>query len=213
MLGKVPVSLTRGREDRASLATILSIGSESVEITFTDPVREDATPTLDALRAMGVRSRIVSGDRDAAVEALAAELGIIGEGGKRPESKLALLEALKADGHRPLMVGDGINDGPAMAAAHASIAPGTASDVSQQAADAVFVGRSLMPVVAAVAIARRTMRIVRQNFGFAIGYNVLAVPLAIAGLVTPLIAAIAMSLSSLIVVGNSLRLAKTGSRP
>jgi Cu2+-exporting ATPase len=213
LLGKVPVSLTRGREDRASLATILSIGSESVEITFTDPVREDATPTLDALRAMGVRSRIVSGDRDAAVEALAAELGIIGEGGKRPESKLALLEALKADGHRPLMVGDGINDGPAMAAAHASIAPGTASDVSQQAADAVFVGRSLMPVVAAVAIARRTMRIVRQNFGFAIGYNVLAVPLAIAGLVTPLIAAIAMSLSSLIVVGNSLRLAKTGSRP
>lgn len=213
MLGEVPVSLTRGREDRAGLASILRIGSESVEITFTDPVREDATPTLDALRAMGVRSRIVSGDRDAAVEALAAELGLVGEGEKRPESKLALLEALKADGHRPLMVGDGINDGPAMAAAHASIAPGTASDVSQQAADAVFLGSSLMPVAAAIAIARRTMRIVRQNFGFAIGYNVLAVPLAIAGLVTPLIAAIAMSLSSLIVVGNSLRLAKTGSKP
>ena len=89
------------------------------------------------------------------------------------------------------MIGDGINDGPALAAAHASMAPGTASDASQQAADAVFIGEQLMPVAKTVTAARRTMRIVRQNFAFSIGYNALAVPLALAGLVTPLIAAVA----------------------
>ena len=88
-----------------------------------------------------------------------------------------------------------------------SVAPGTASDASQQAADAVFIGARLMPVAQAVIVARRTMRIVRQNFGFAILYNMLAIPLALAGMVTPLIAAIAMSVSSLVVIANSLRLA------
>ena len=213
MHGEIPVSLARGALDQTGIASTLHIGEEKIAIVYADPVRADAAQTLAALDASGLESRIVSGDRYSPVRALAGELGIEGEGEMRPDTKLALLDTLKADGRRPLMVGDGINDGPALAAAHASIAPGTASDVSQQAADAVFLGKGLMPVALAVTIARRTMRIVRQNFGFAIGYNVVAVPLALAGLVTPLIAAIAMSLSSLVVVGNSLRLARMRNAP
>lgn len=209
----IRVALERSGNAGSGLCTTLRIGEDSVAIPFADPIRPDVAETLAALRASGIDSRILSGDRHAPVKALASKLGIAGEAEMRPDTKLALLDSLKADGHRPLMIGDGINDGPALAAAHASIAPGSASDVSQQAADAVFLGRALMPVALAVAVARRTMRIVRQNFGFAIGYNVLAVPLALAGLVTPLIAAIAMSLSSLVVVGNSLRLARAAKGP
>lgn len=202
------VALERPDDAGQNLATCLRIGTERHIIAFTDPLRTDAAATLAALADQGVAASILSGDRAAPVEAVARELGLAAEAEASPQAKLAALEALKAQGRHPLMVGDGLNDGPALAAAHASIAPGTASDASQRAADAVFIGEKLMPVALAVRVARKTMRIVRENFAFSITYNLLAVPLALLGLVTPLIAAIAMSVSSLVVVANSLRLAR-----
>lgn len=203
----VAVALEKPEGEAQALATTMRIGDTAQTITFADPMRSDAAATLAALRAEGIAASILSGDRAAPVDAMGRALGLTAQAEASPQAKLAVLEALKAQGRRPLMVGDGLNDGPALAAAHASIAPGTASDASQQAADAVFIGEGLMPVALAVRVAKATMRIVRQNFGFSIAYNLLAVPLAVFGLVTPLIAAIAMSVSSLVVVANSLRLA------
>ena len=116
------------------------------------------------------------------------------------------IAARKAQGQHVLMLGDGLNDGPALAAGHASMAPGSASDAGKNAADFIIMGDRLSPVVLAIKAARRTQAIVRQNFMLAIGYNVIAVPLAIFGYVTPMIAAIAMSGSSLIVIANAMRL-------
>ncbi len=203
------VALEKPSGEAQALATALRIGDRLRIITFADPLRSDAAATIAALRAEGIDASILSGDRIAPVEDVARTLGIFAQAEASPQIKLAALESLKAQGRRPLMVGDGLNDGPALAAAHASIAPGTASDASQQAADAVFIGEALMPVALAVRVARLTMRIVRENFAFSIGYNLLAVPLALTGLVTPLVAAIAMSVSSLVVVANSLRLARS----
>ena len=207
-IGMREIALERPQAGGDGPQVQLRIGEDVPLIRFADRLRPDAPAALARLRSLGVDASIVSGDSAAAVARMSEHLGIPGEGEVAPAGKLEALARLKAAGHKPLMVGDGLNDGPALAAAYASIAPGTASDASQQAADAVFIGEILMPVALAVQVARRTMAIVRQNFGFAIGYNILAVPLALAGMVTPLIAAVAMSLSSLVVVGNSLRLAR-----
>lgn len=192
-------------DDRAAVALDLSEGAPVI-IRFADALRPGAAQALAELNALGLPGRIMSGDRQEAVAALSRTLGIAGQGDMRPTDKMALLETDIAAGRRPLMIGDGLNDGPALAAAHVSMAPASASDVGQQAADIVFLGDSLLGLPKAVRAARATMRVVRQNFVLAIGYNILAVPLAMAGKVTPLIAAIAMSTSSLIVIANSLRL-------
>ncbi len=202
------VSLERPQDTQDAMAADLVVGDDRWTIYFSDQLRSDAAETIDDLSDLGLDARILSGDRTGPVGEVARELRIFGHAQASPQDKLVELEHLRSQGHVPLMVGDGLNDGPALAAAHASIAPGTASDASQQAADAVFIGAKLMPVALAVRAARRTMQVVRQNFALAIGYNILAVPLALFGYVTPLIAAIAMSLSSLIVVANSLRLAR-----
>ena len=205
------VSLARPKsspDSAGGMMTALRIEHEPIRlIAFADRLRPDAAEAGRRLAALVVPATILSGDAPAAVAQAAAETGLPGRGGASPAGKLAAIAALQRRGHRVLMVGDGLNDGPALAAADASIAPGRASDVGRQAADLVFTGESLLAVPIAVRVARATMRVVRQNFALAIGYNALAVPLAMAGLVTPLIAAVAMSLSSLIVVGNSLRLA------
>ena len=190
-----------------AMTVALDLGAGRVHvIRFADALRPDAAQALSELRALGLPTSVMSGDRADAVAAVAAQLGLAGQGDMRPADKLARLEADVAAGRKPLMVGDGLNDGPALAAAHVSMAPGSASDVGQQAADIVFLGDSLLGIPRAVRASRAALRIVKENLGLAIGYNILAVPLAIAGQVTPLIAAVAMSTSSLIVVANSLRL-------
>jgi Cu2+-exporting ATPase len=203
------VSLSRPQAGGAAIAAALAIGRHPVRlIPFSDHLRPDAAMALAQLRRLGVECSILSGDRREAVGEIALATGLSAQANARPADKQALVARLRATGRKVLMVGDGLNDGPALAAADASMAPGSASDVGLQAADMVFIQDSPLALPRAVRASRRTMAVVRQNFALAIGYNVLAVPLAVAGFVTPLIAAVAMSVSSLIVVGNSLRLAK-----
>ena len=204
-----PVSLGRpGIDERTGLLAVEYVAqrAEPVRIHFEDRIRPQAAETIQALASLGIESSLVSGDRPAAVAPVARALHVTAQTGMRPQQKLEAIARLAGSERRVLMVGDGLNDGPALAAAHVSIAPASASDVGQNAADAVFLGDSLAPVVAAIRVARRTIRVVRQNFAIAIGYNALAIPLALAGLVTPLVAALAMSGSSIIVVANALRL-------
>jgi len=203
------VSLCRPQGGGKAIATALAIEGRPVRlIPFSDRLRPDTQAALAQLQRLGIECSILSGDRAEAVAEIAWESGLTAKAGAKPADKQALVGRLRATGRKVLVVGDGLNDGPALAAADASIAPGSASDVGLQASDLVFVQDSLLAIPRAARAARRTMAVVRQNFALAIGYNVLAIPLAIAGLVTPMVAAIAMSASSLIVVGNSLRLAR-----
>ena len=147
---------------------------------------------------MGIAVEIVSGDREPAVQLAAKMLGVHEwRAGVSPVDKISRIEQLVGQGCRVLMVGDGLNDAPALAAAHASMSPVTATHMSQAVADAVFLGDRLAPVLAAVKVSRRALRLMRQNLSLAVVYNVLAVPIAIAGLVTPLIAAAAVSYTHL----------------
>ena len=168
---------------------------------------------MQALRNLGLDLHILSGDRGEAVRPVAEALGIAQwRGGLKPAEKIALIETLKRQGRRVLMVGDGLNDAPALAAAYASLSPISAADLTQAQADAVFLGERLMPVYEAVQIARRARSLMTQNLWAAAVYNVIAVPVAIAGLVTPLIAALAMSGSSVLVTLNALRANQKGGR-
>ena len=204
--GDVKVMLGKAEKSEDHLSSQLTVGSDNVVIQLRDEIRPEASAAIASLRTQGLPSSIISGDNNRSVSVVASALGLTAQAGASPQEKVEAITRLTDNGHKVLMVGDGLNDGPALAAAHVSIAPGTASDVGQQAADAVFTSDSLMPVALSIRVARRTMQIVHQNFALAIGYNIFAVPLALTGMVTPLIAAIAMSLSSLIVVGNALRL-------
>jgi Cu2+-exporting ATPase len=150
---------------------------------------------------------LLSGDRRGAVDAIARRAGISEwKAELTPATKIACLSAFAEKGRKVLMVGDGLNDAPALAAAHASISPASAADITQRTADFVFQGEALAPVVEIVDTARRARSMALQNFGVAFVYNVISVPFAMAGYVTPLIAAIAMSTSSILVTLNATRL-------
>jgi Cu2+-exporting ATPase len=188
-------------------------GSAALRFAFADRLRRDAAATLGRLRDRNVAVTILSGDRAEVVAPLARDLGVDDWAAAcDPADKVRRIEAMRKGGDTVLMVGDGLNDAPALAAADVSMSPGTAADISQVAADAVFQGDRLEPVLETLDVARRAARLVRQNLAFAFAYNAVTVPLAVAGLATPLVAAIAMSASSLIVVGNALRLAREDAR-
>jgi len=181
-------------------------GGQSATIAISQKLRPDAVEVVKALGRLGLDLHILSGDREDAVEPIACALGIVNwQGGLKPADKIAFIEALKAHGRRVLMVGDGLNDAPALATAHVSLSPIAAADVTQAQADAVFLGERLAPVLDAVVIARRARALMKQNLWLAVVYNAIAVPVAIAGAVTPLIAALAMSGSSIMVTLNALR--------
>jgi len=177
-----------------------------VKFQFTDDIQPGAREALDTLRDQSINLEIVSGDQNASVSALANSLGISDWTGEaKPKDKVARLEALRAQDAHVLMVGDGLNDAGALSLAHASLAPGAAIDISQSASDAVY-GGGMQAIPLVLKVARKTRAIMRQNFALAAAYNVIAVPIAVTGNVTPLVAAIAMSLSSIIVTLNAMRL-------
>ncbi len=169
-------------------------------------LRSDAVETIAALQARGFVIEILSGDRIEAVEKIARALGLSAwSGGLKPAHKVARLEALRAEGRRVLMIGDGLNDAPALAAAYVSISPIDATQITQAAADAVFLGERLAPIVLTLDLARKARARMRENLALSVIYNLFAVPLAMAGWLTPLIAAAAMSGSSILVTLNALR--------
>jgi len=197
-----------GREEEAIAGTVLvKDGVQLAAFRFDDRLRPDAREVVAQLQQRGLRIEILSGDRPEAVAAIAGQLGVADyHAGMLPGGKAARLAELAAEGRQVLMVGDGLNDAPALAAAHASMAPASAADIGRNAADFVFLRDGLLAVPQAMDVARQAGRLIRQNFVLSLGYNAVALPFAIAGYITPLIAALVMSSSSILVVGNALRL-------
>lgn len=182
--------------------------AEPVRLMFVDRLRRDAKEAVAALAGRGLAVEMLSGDREAPAAEMARDAGIsVWRALTDPKQKIERVNRLLDEGHRAIMVGDGLNDAAALAHAHVSISPATAAEASQAAADVVLQGDTLMPIAEAIDVARDARRLVLQNFAFAVLYNVFAVPLAAFGQVTPLIAAVAMSASSLLVMLNALRLA------
>ncbi|WP_257168956.1 cation-translocating P-type ATPase [Bradyrhizobium sp. SRS-191] len=192
--------------DPEASVVAFSRGDQKYLFSVRQGLRPDAAKIVAGLQRRGIKVEILSGDREAAVAAAAKALGISEwRAGVTPADKIARVEELKRAGVKVMMVGDGMNDAPSLAAAHVSMSPISAAHLSQATADLVFLGRPLAPVLAAVDYARKALHLMRQNLWLAVLYNVLAVPLAISGVVTPLIAAAAMSGSSILVMLNALR--------
>lgn len=210
-LGRPDWAMGQSAPDDTSAAGSVSVlvGSGELLATFVleDRLRRDVRETVDEIRRQRLAVEILSGDRLAVVDDLAMQLGIRDfAAGLLPAEKAARIAAHEAAGRKVLMVGDGLNDAPALSTAYVSMAPATAADIGRNAADFVFLKESLSAVCATLEISRRSRRLILQNFGLAVCYNALAVPVAVLGYVTPLVAAVAMSLSSVIVVANAMRL-------
>lgn len=189
-------------------ATCLKIGKQEPTVfRFTDALRPGAAPLVARLKEMGFDIHLVTGDSPKAAEQVARELGIDNViAGAIPEDKIAAVDKLAAQGRKVLMVGDGLNDTAALARAHVSMSPASALDVARVAADIIILGQDFAVISEAVETARAARSRIKENFGLAAAYNMIAVPIALAGLATPLLAALAMSASSITVTLNSWRL-------
>jgi Cu2+-exporting ATPase len=204
--GAQQLALPGANLDPEASVVAFSRGDDKYLFSVRQALRPDAKAIVSALKVRGIAVEILSGDRETAVAAAARTLGVEEwRAGVTPAEKIARIEELKLRGDKVMMVGDGMNDAPSLAAAHVSMSPISAAHLSQASADLVFLGRPLAPVLAAIDYARKALHLMRQNLWLAVGYNVLAVPLAISGMVTPLIAAAAMSGSSILVMVNALR--------
>lgn len=213
-LGRAEWALAGERAGQEPGTVLACDGALLARFAFDETLRPQAREAVEALQADGLEIGLLSGDTPASVNRMAAALGITDVAASLlPSDKVERLAALAASGRKVLMVGDGLNDAPALATAHVSMAPASAADIGRNAADFVFLHDGLDAVPRAVTVARNAGRLVRQNFALAIGYNAIALPVAIAGYVTPLIAALAMSLSSVLVVANALRLDAGPRRP
>lgn len=197
-----------GADETGNTATYLSLPDrKTYAFTFADALRPGAEELVNTLQKRGIAVKLVSGDAAPAVAAMAARLGITDYiAAARPEEKSAEVERLAAEGRKVLMVGDGLNDTAALAAAHASISPASALDAARVASDIVLLGRDISPVAESLRIAKLSTRRIRENFWISGGYNVIAIPIAVLGYASPLWAAVAMSTSSITVALNALRM-------
>jgi Cu2+-exporting ATPase len=192
-----------------TVAWLAVAGRAEALLVVTDPIREEAPGALAALAGLGLVVTLVSGDARATTAAVAGRLGLPFEAERTPQEKRALVAARQAAGARLLMVGDGINDAPALTQADAGVAMGRGTDVTMESADAVLVRDDLMLLPDLVRLGRRATAIIKQNVFWAFFYNVVAIPLAVAGLLHPIVGAAAMAASSAFVVTNSMRLRRT----
>ena len=196
-----------GATPRDHTATWVQIGDDILEFGFADQTRGGAVDLITDLQQAGIDVQILSGDGLAPVSRVAAALGVTAYyANQTPETKAAHIAQLQAQGRHVLMIGDGLNDTAALTSAHVSISPATALDAARVASDIVFLGQRLDSLIGIIALSQTAQRRIRENFQLASLYNVLAVPVAIAGFATPLIAALAMSLSSITVTLNALRM-------
>ncbi|MGB9094120.1 MAG: cation-translocating P-type ATPase, partial [Gallionella sp.] len=201
-------ALQRQVEAEMGIAVLLAAGGRMIGVLcLEDRIRDGARELLDTLRGLHIGVTLLTGDTQRAAEHLRQRLGemrVVAE--VLPEDKSREIIALQQQGHRVLMVGDGVNDAPALAQADVSIAMGSGTDVSLECSDVVLMGSELRKVPYAIAIGRQTLRTIRQNLGLSLAYNAILVPVAMAAWVTPVFAAIAMPVSSLLVIGNAMRI-------
>jgi Cu+-exporting ATPase len=202
-------------EDEGDTVVFVGIdGRPAGAIAIADRLKESSAAAVGALRRMGLSVTLMTGDTERTARAIARQAGI-GDvaSGVLPQEKVRRIRILQEEGQTVAMVGDGVNDAPALAQADIGIAMGSGTDIAAEAADITLMRGDLFGVAEAIVMSRRTLRVIHQNLFWAFIYNVVGIPLAAAGLLNPMIAALAMAFSSVSVVGNSLRLKRMASSP